>query len=272
MRAFQPLRLQHAAFSSANPLLPFISHAAEAARQNRHAVSVENAFWRAQEQVSDNMETALNAFRDYRDAWVEALFHGVYGAPLVQAVTGLSASDASPRHRPGRDALQGAFIALRREELRARIGNGGPQEAAIRALIYIRLAEGVADERGFRLMQQMRDETGSGVDLPAFKQMVRDQFFTLLIDEQAAIDAIPAMLSADPDLAARLAVSLRRVIEAVGVESETGKARLAEMERLFEANGSAQGIKRAVGETGLRPARKEKTPALIGAASGKNHL
>jgi hypothetical protein len=257
MRAFQPLRLQHAAFSSANPLLPLITHAAEAARQNRHAISAENAFWRAQEQVSDNLETALNAFRDYRDAWVEALFHGVYGAPLVQAMTGLGASDATPRHRPGRDALQGAFIALRREELRARIGNGGPQEAAIRALIYIRLADGVADERGFRLMQQMRDETGSGIDLPTFKQMVRDQFFTLLIDEQAAIDAIPAMLSADPDLAARLAVSLRRVIEAAGVESETGKARLAGMEGCSRRTAPPEGSsapsgKRACGLQGKR--------------------
>jgi pimeloyl-ACP methyl ester carboxylesterase len=267
MRDFHPLRLQHAAFSSKNPLLPLISQAADAARENRHAVPAENALWQAQEQVSEHIETSLNAFRDLRDAWLEALFHGIYGASLSQAMAGLKASDASPRHRPGRDAMHGAFIALRREELRAGLANGGPREAVIRALLYIRLADGVADERGFRLMQQMRDETGSGIDLPAFKQMIRDQFFMLLIDEQAAIDAIPAMLATDPDFAAHLGASLRRVIDAAGVPSELGKARLAEMERLFEANDGIRGIKRTAGTPSPRPVRK----ALIAAGSGKDH-
>ena len=59
--------------------------------------------------------------------------------------------------------------------------------------------------------------------------MVRDQFFMLLLDERRAIEAIPAMLDADPDLAPRMASTLRKLIDVVGVETTLGKSRLAEM-------------------------------------------
>jgi hypothetical protein len=119
--------------------------------------------------------------------------------------------------------------------LTGKIEAGGPREAAIRALFYIRLPEGVADERGFRLLQRLRDETGREFTLAAFKQMARDQFYMLLLDEQRAVAAIPAMLDRDPDLAARMGATLHRVINVLGVESKAGKERLAAIEALFEA-------------------------------------
>jgi hypothetical protein len=85
------------------------------------------------------------------------------------------------------------------------LAQGGPREAAIRALLYIRMPDGVADERVFRLLERMREEAGGELSLAAFKAMVRDQFFTLLLDERRAIEAIPAMLDADPELASRMA-------------------------------------------------------------------
>ena len=69
----------------------------------------------------------------------------------------------SPRHRPGVDAVYRAFVAHRIEELTRNIAQGGPREAAIRALLYIRMPEGVADERGFRLLERMREEAGGGL-------------------------------------------------------------------------------------------------------------
>ena len=94
----------------------------------------------------------------------------------MQALVGLKASDASPRRRPGVDAVYRAFVAQRIDELTQNITQGGPREAAIRALLYIRLPEGVADERGFRLLERMREEAGGDLPLAAFKTMVRDQF------------------------------------------------------------------------------------------------
>ena len=91
------------------------------------------------------------------------------------------------------------------------------------------MPEGVADERGFRLLELMREDAGSGLSLADFKTMVRDQFFMLLLDERRAIEAMPAMLDADLELAQRMATTLRKLIEVVGVESKLGKSRVAEM-------------------------------------------
>jgi hypothetical protein len=132
------------------------------------------------------------------------------------------------------DATYKAFVAHRVEELKRSIGEGGPREAAIRAALYIRLPEGVADERGFRLLQRLHDEAGSGLTLAAFEKVVRDQFFTLLLDERRAVEAIPSMLNSDPELASRMTGALARLIEVVGVETSAGKARLREMEKVFK--------------------------------------
>src|ERR1700757_3941443 len=96
--------------------------------------------------TSNWIETSLNIYRDLRDQWFESVFHSVYGFPALQALAGFKASDASPRRRPGSDAIHKAFVAQRIEELRNGISEGGPREAAIRAALYIRMPEGVADE------------------------------------------------------------------------------------------------------------------------------
>ena len=43
----------------------------------------------------------------------EAMFHAVYGSPLLQALVGLKASDASARRRPGKDAAHLALLRKR---------------------------------------------------------------------------------------------------------------------------------------------------------------
>jgi pimeloyl-ACP methyl ester carboxylesterase len=235
MRRMHPLRLPYEMFTPANPLMKSVSSIAEGFRKNRQPVSRDNVLWQAQERMGKGIESSLDTYRDMRDRFSETLFHAVYGSPLLQALAGLKASDVSPRHRPGVDAVYRAFVAQRIEELTRKITEGGPREAAIRTLLYIRLPEGVADERGFRLLQRMREEAGTGLSLAAFKTMVRDQFFTLLLDERRAVDAIPAMLDADPEIASRMGNVIRRLIEMVGVESKLGKARLAEIEAMLEA-------------------------------------
>jgi hypothetical protein len=272
IRRLHPLRLQYDMFSNANPFMLGVEPFAEAIRESRHPVSPANVFWKAQEWVSQNIQQSLDAYRDTRDRFLEMLFHSVYSSPFVQALAGIKASDASPRRRPGADAMHRAFVVRRMQELRARIAAGGPREAAIRALLYIRLPEGIADERGFRLMQQMREDAGSGLTLSAFKKIVREQFFMLLIDERAAIAAIPAMLMTEPDLALRVSASLRRLLKVVGVESVTGRGRLGEIEAAFEATRDR--IAKLAGrspELSAAGAPAASTP--MAAASGKDrHL
>jgi pimeloyl-ACP methyl ester carboxylesterase len=235
MRRWHPLRLQYEMLSDANPWMRQLQASAQAAKRGRRPVQESNVFWQAQEQLSDWVESSLEAYRDARDRASEAWFHAVYGSPFVQAMVGLKASDESSRRRPGDDPVHRAFVAQRIEELTKAIADGGPRDAAVRALLYVRMPEGVVDERGFNLLRRMRDEAGGGLSLDAFKKLVRDQFFMLLFDERRAVNAIPAMLARDPKNASRMAATLQRVIDAVGLRSELGRARLAEVERFFKS-------------------------------------
>jgi len=270
MRRMHSLRLPYEMFTRANPFMESLASLAEGVRQNRQPVSRDNAFWQAQDRFGKAIEGSLTAYGDMRDHLVEMLFHGIYGSPLLQSCVGLKASDASPRHRPGEDAVYRAFIAQRVEALHKEVGEGGPREAALRALLYIRMPEGAADERGLRFLQRMREEAGAGLTLAEFKKLARDQFFTLLLDERRAVDAIPAMLARDPELASRMTIALGRLIEVVGVESSEGKARLREMEKLFRAKPSASGARDLDAARAARmvAANEEQRRAPLKKASG----
>ena len=262
MRKMHPLRLPYEMFTPANPFLKPVSSTAEHVRGNRQPLSPDNVFWQAQEKMGKAIESSLKAYGDMRDRFLETTFHAVYGSPFLQALAGLKASDAPPRHRLGVDAVYRAFVAHRIEELTRNIAQGGPREAAIRALLYIRMPDGVADERGFRLLEHMREDAGSGLSLAEFKTMVRDQFFTLLLDERHAVEAIPAMLDTDPELAQRMATTLRKLTDVIGVESKLGKSRFAEMTAMFESRKAARAPKNgAPKERRMQPPQPARAPA-----------
>ena len=131
-----------------------VAAAAELVRADRRPVAADNPFLAAQKPLSGQVVAALDGWRDWRDAMVEATFHAIYGSPVVQALLGLRASDAPPRARPGREPEEIAFVQQRIAELKARMGQGGLREAFVRAIIYVRLPELAADERGFAVLQQ----------------------------------------------------------------------------------------------------------------------
>src|SRR5262249_26645766 len=239
MRRLHPLRLQYELFSESNPFMRALLPVAERVRGDRQPAAGENPMLQAQGEFSKQVEKMLESYGEVRDRAVEELFHAVYGSPLLQAMVGLKASDASPRRHPGTDAEHAAAVARQIADFKARIGDGGPREAAIRALLYIRLAEGAADERGLALLRRIRDEHGGGLTLGEFKQLVREQFFMLLLDEERAIAPMPAMLARDRGGAARAARDLHRMTEVVGLKTAAAKARLAEVEAIFAAAGNA---------------------------------
>jgi hypothetical protein len=96
------------------------------------------------------------------------------------------------------------------------------------------MPDAVVDERGFNLLRHMREDAGKGLDLAAFKRIVREQFLMLLLDERRAVSAIPAMLATNSDLAARTKPKFDRMIELFGVHSKAARARLAEIEALLD--------------------------------------
>jgi hypothetical protein len=75
-----------------------------------------------------------------------------------------------------------------------------------------------------------------------FKTLVRQQFFMLLIDQDAALDAIPALLPDNAEERRKTLDILREVVTAPGDLTPEVKARLEQMAALFEAGPGAAGF------------------------------
>ena len=59
----------------------------------------------------------------------------------------------------------------------------------LRALIYIRLAEGSIDERGFAMLKLIRASRPAAerISLARFKEMLREQYLLVRLDEARAL-------------------------------------------------------------------------------------
>ncbi|HEX2525166.1 MAG TPA: DUF3141 domain-containing protein [Geminicoccus sp.] len=266
MRQMHPQRLKYELFSDNNPWLALLEDTAEQIRQNRHPAAPGNPFIQAECKVSENIESALNAAGKLRDRLVEESFLAIYGSPFLQSLVGLGDKDTPPRQRPGEDPEDRAFVQARIADLRGRIAQGGPREAWVRALIFIRLPGAAADERAFNLLRRIREERGGNMTVSQFKALVRDQFLMLLIAQDEAIAALPTLLAGVPaEQRDEALAELRRTILATGLLDEEGQRRLARVESIFgktiprsavqAANASSAGPAEA---TPLRPRARRR--------------
>ncbi|MBR0653033.1 DUF3141 domain-containing protein [Roseomonas terrae] len=229
-----PARLPYAMFSDRNPAMAWIGAAAEMARAGRAPVSEDNPGRAAERQVSQAVTHLLEAYGRQRDALTERFFRQFYAAPLVQAATGVAAASAPPRLHPGDSPDHRAFVALQSERLAASMGEGGLREALVRALLWIRMPTAQVDERSFVVIRHIRARLGrASLPLPAFKRVIRRQFFMLLLDEARAIETLPALLPDDHRQRAEGFAVLRSVLDATGEMSAAVAERAAVVERLF---------------------------------------
>jgi hypothetical protein len=249
LRVMNHAELPYQIFSDRNPLMQPLAQLADQVRQQRQTAAPDNPLLKWQEMVSDQIIAALDGYRQVHEHAVEQFFLAVYGSPLLQAMVGLGASDEPPRRRPGDDPERSAFVQQRIAEIKARVGEGGAREAAIRALVYVGMAGAGVDERAFNELRQIRAEN-AGVPLQAFKQTLREQYFTLLLDPEGALAAIPRMLPDDPTLRTRLAEALRRTVEAAGPATGERAQRLAQMEKLIGAGKAPNRTRRSARKAG----------------------
>jgi pimeloyl-ACP methyl ester carboxylesterase len=233
LRRTHPLRLGYELLSDSNPMLRPLASAAETMRENRQPVAGDNPFLQWEKGFSDWVTLGLKAFGDLRDMLVEQVFFGVYGQSWLQALLGLRASEDPPRKRPGADPDHQDFVKRRIAELQAKMDQGGPREAAIRALIYVRLPENAVDERGFEMLRRIRAEHGAGKTVAEFKRDLREQYYMLRLDERRAVEAIPMLLKGREDEARQLLKVVHQVATAGGPLGDEGQRRLAEVEKLF---------------------------------------
>jgi pimeloyl-ACP methyl ester carboxylesterase len=233
MRNWHPLRMQYEMFSSQNPLMKPVENAAEKAREERKAVAKENPFLAFQEKVSKQIVSSLDQWRDSQEALSEAMFLAIYGSPALQAAVGVDPQSIPSRHRE-MDPRHRALLEARIAELKGKISSGGLREAGIRALLYVGSARGMVDERSLEALRRMRQSDAAvRLTLAEFKMLVREQFFMLLLDRDAALAAIPNLLPENIDERRRAFAVIEEVLSAsAGISGEVAR-RLKQVAGLF---------------------------------------
>ncbi len=254
MRRMHPLRLSYEMFGPRNPFLAWVGGAAERVRERRQPASPDNAFAAAQEQVSRQIVDGLEAWRKATEKMSEQMFLAIYGAPALQAAVGVDADAQQPPRKAPRSALHAALIERRAAELRGAIRDGGLREALARALVYVGTARGSVDERGFEAVRRIRAAYPANRDLSlaAFKQLIREQSYMLLLDEEAALAAIPAMLPDEQSERAAAFAVLREALGASGPLSEAASERLGRIAARFGLESEPVAIRPRGGAGGRR--------------------
>ena len=244
-RKMHPNRLRFSIFSEEHPGMRLIADAAARVRKDRQNVPEDNPFRAAEKTVAASICATLSAVGAARDAMTEQVFHATYGSTLLHALVGLDANIASRERKLERQELREAEQRKYREELAGRFEQGGAVEAALRAIAYIRAAEGSVDERGFAVLKALHDAQPPGRPrtMAQLKEVLREQYLLLKLDQKRAVEAIPKLLPSSMDDRAATLRAIQRVIVAKGKQTEKGQRRLAEIERLFDVKADPAGKK-----------------------------
>jgi len=230
-----PLRLQYEIFSNANPFMAPVAALADRVRDDRRLAAANNPFITLQDNLSRQIVSVLDAWRDAGEAVTERLFMTMYGSTTVQAALGIDPASTLPLRRAAKNPLYRELVEKRIAELKSRLTAGGLQEAMIRALIYAGMTRAAVDERGFEAVRRIRAAHGN-MPISVFKAMVREQFYMLLIDPEGALAAIPSMLPADPEVRRKAFDLITRVMSARGELSSEDRNRIQRLARLFDVD------------------------------------
>ncbi|SHK66165.1 DUF3141 domain-containing protein [Halomonas caseinilytica] len=255
MRRMHPNRLGYHLLSDRNPMMGAVPVLADRVRRERHPVGDDNVFRGLEGIMSSGISQGLETWRLYRDGLIEQSFLAFYGQPVLQALVGLNGDAQALRRRPGAEPEHRRFIEQRRRATRDRIAEGGDHEAVMRSVIYVLGGAPASDERNFKRLRASRAELEPGIQLAEFKHLVREQFFILKQDRDAALNAIPTLLSGKSakQIEAHLE-HIEHVLAASGELSERAAARFERVRELFESAKPKRSGGRA-------RARRPETPA-----------
>ena len=243
MQRLHPLRLQFELFSDQNPWMAAVNVMAEQARENRRPAAADNAFLALERTVSDQIVTALDSWRALSETFAEQTFLAIYGSPLLQSAVGIDPAHRGSMRKAGKSPLHRDLLQARIAELKSRIRSGGAREGAIRALLYAGMGRASVDERGFEAVRRIRaaQDSVQRPPLAEFKALVRDQYFMLLLDPEAAIAALPDLLP-DADERRKVLTAVREVLSARGAIDGDVADRLQRMARVLGVEAKLMSI------------------------------
>lgn len=234
MRKMHPNRLGYRMLSDRSPWMAPLPVLADMVRKDRQQLDENNIFRAFEDIFSQQVSRSLDAWRVFRDSAIEKVFLDVYGQPMLQSLVGLHGASKEVLPRPGQEPEHLRFIALRQADIAARVAKGGSHEAVMRSVIYVLGGAPATDGRNFRRLRASRSELEPRLDMTLFKELVREQFFILKHDKEAALAAIPALLRKESAEVIDAHVEhIEHVLAASGELSAHAAARLDKVKALF---------------------------------------
>ena len=234
MRKMHPNRMGYRLLSDRNPMMSSLPVMAESVRKHRHELGDDNIFRVYEDIGSSLISRSLDAWRVLRDRALEKAFLDLYGQPLLQSLVGLKGAVEGERQVPGSEPERRRFIQRRQQEVREQVAQGGAHEAVMRSVIFVLGGAPATDGRNFRRLQASRSELEPELRLEDFKHLMRDQFFILKQDREAALEAIPELLKGlDAKTIDGHIEHIEHVLAASGELSEHAAARFERIKALF---------------------------------------
>jgi len=188
LRRAHPFHQQQVAWSSLNPALWWLAGSAAQVNKDRHPASQTNPLLVWQELFSNQVQDALNGYRDLRDAAQEMCFYGVYG--VLNGLTG---------NAPGRNLQEHAeqHDKVLIERLQDALPLGGLMEALIRILFLLgRDSDEPGKQSVEKLIQQLQvllqDYSAKPLDL---RETLRLQKLLVATHPQESLHSLPLMLA-----------------------------------------------------------------------------
>ncbi len=227
-RQLHPMRARRYMVSDLNPLMAPFAAAAERVRAERAPVAADNPFVALERAWADGVEAAIDSWRDWRDAWQELAFHGVYGTLAAFGVTPEAAEE--PAEAAKLSDIPDVQAAL------ARISQGGYAEAVVRMMILLAKARGgVRRNRLARSQAMLTGEAPFAEMTSAARQaLIREQTVVVEMAPEEALAALPLLLATTEDRKR----ALDAVVAVAGPEEELGDRAAAMLMRLRGVLGS----------------------------------
>jgi hypothetical protein len=245
MRQMHPNRLRFSMFSDRNPMMQPVKALAQSVRETRQPVAADNPLLSLEKVTSTWITTWWESYQQARDAMTEAMFLGVYGSPLLQAMVGLGTQHAPTERRIDRELVREADEAKMRVELERRFEVGGLPQAVLRALIYVRMPQHSVDERGFAALQAIRamQPVNDRMSMAELKACLKEQYLLVRLDEERAVRAIPHLLPDSKQARQAALDALLQVLGARGALPEEGLHRLSRIEAMFGVASGTPALK-----------------------------
>jgi hypothetical protein len=253
MCTLNPLRLSYTLFTDSNPLMKGVEQLATEVKSCRRPAAPNNPFLQIQKQVSDQIITMLDDYRNARDRIEEGLFFAIYGSPVVQAMLGLNSSEKI-RELPGTIPETRSANKTRAAADAAEVKTGGFVEALIRGVLYVFSAERALDERCANALSAVRHDIPH-LSIEQYKTLVRSQFFLLVLEQERAVEAIATMVS-EPNQRAELLKRATATIGAEDLSTAVVRERVARLEKLLATQIAKRIRLRAPSRRGLKPKEK----------------